>query len=86
MKRNLLVGIIGGAAVGAAASYLMSTTNRKSLVDSVKGLGGTIADSFTDLLGSEENANDLTSGAGTANASNAARGGRGNQSGSMRRG
>jgi hypothetical protein len=30
MKKNLLYGIIGGAAVGAAASYLMSAKDRRN--------------------------------------------------------
>lgn len=53
MKRNLLIGIIGGAAIGAAASYLLDAENRR-------GLSSGLSRRFTNLLGSEEDDNELS--------------------------
>jgi hypothetical protein len=53
MKKNLIYGIIGGAAVGAAASYLMGATERKNLVSGLKSLGETVG-SVGGLLGVSE--------------------------------
>ena len=47
MKRNLLIGIIGGAAVGAAAAYLLDGENRRNLTSG-------LSNRFNSLLGKEE--------------------------------
>lgn len=55
MKRNLLIGIIGGAAVGAAASYLLNSENRR-------GLASGLSNRFNSLMGgSEEEESELLS-------------------------
>jgi hypothetical protein len=53
MRKNLLIGIIGGAAVGAAASYLMNSQNRTGFVNGIKDLSETVTDTYNGLLGNE---------------------------------
>ncbi|MGZ5282342.1 MAG: hypothetical protein ACXWDO_04340 [Bacteroidia bacterium] len=57
MKKNLLYGIIGGAAVGAAASYLMGAKDRKNFVTGIKNLSETVTDTVNGLMGSESTSN-----------------------------
>lgn len=62
MKKSLLIGILGGAAVGAAASYLLKSDDRRNLVSGIKNIGGKATDLYNDLLGAEEDASGITSG------------------------
>jgi hypothetical protein len=75
MKRNLLIGIIGGAAIGAAASYLLEGDNRRGLVSG-------LSNRFNNLVGGEEESELLSGGSsenGSASHSNNNRNGGGNK-------
>jgi hypothetical protein len=67
MKRNLLIGIIGGAAVGAAASYLLDSGNRSNLGQGLKNIGSKAGDFVGGIIGSE---NESNSGSSASNSSN----------------
>jgi len=69
MKKNLLYGIIGGAAVGAAASYLMGSKERKNLVSGLKSLSETVGSVGGLLGGSEENESGAKSSQGSSSKS-----------------
>jgi hypothetical protein len=79
MKRNLLIGIIGGAAIGAAASYLLEGENRRGLVSG-------LSNRFNNLVGGSEEESELLSGGseGSASSSSSSNGNRGG--GSKRKG
>jgi gas vesicle protein len=83
MKRNLLIGIIGGAAIGAAASYLLDADNRR-------GLSAGLSRRFNNLMGSEEEEDDTSLSVTNNNASSgrSATSGRagGSQGGTKKRG
>ena len=66
MKKNLLYGIIGGAAVGAAASYLMGSKERKNLVSGLKSLSETVGSVGGLLGGSEESESGARSSQGSS--------------------
>lgn len=50
-NRNLIIGAITGAAVGAAASYLMDAKDRKNLVSNLKGFGEKAMDMIGNVPG-----------------------------------
>lgn len=50
-NRNLIIGAITGAAVGAAASYLMDTKDRNNLVSNLKGFGEKAMDMIGNVPG-----------------------------------
>lgn len=80
MKRNLLIGIIGGAAVGAAASYLLNSENRRNLTS---GLGNRL----NSLMGKDaEDEFEGTEGGGNAGGATASANRGGNTGGMKRRG
>jgi hypothetical protein len=76
MKKNLLYGIIGGAAVGAAASYLMGARERKNFVSGIKNLSETVTDTVTGLMGSESNGGSSKSSAGSSKSASGSNTGR----------
>lgn len=66
MKKSLLFGILGGAAVGAAASYLWSAQDRENLVSGIKNLGGSVSDMLTGESGSSSSPSASTAGRRTS--------------------
>jgi hypothetical protein len=50
-NRNLIIGAITGAAVGAAASYLMDSKDRNNLVSNLKGFGEKAMDMIGNVPG-----------------------------------
>lgn len=76
MKKNLLYGIIGGAAVGAAASYLMGAKDRKNFVSGIKNLSETVTDTvsgLSGLMGGESSAKSASGSSRSASGSNSGR-------------
>jgi thioredoxin reductase len=53
-KSNLILGLLGGAAAGAAAVYLMNAEARKGVMDGLTSLGETAISPITNLLGSDD--------------------------------
>ena len=71
MKRNLLLGILGGAAVGAAASLLFSSEDRRSLVDGIRNIGDKASDMYNNLMGGSDESADLGATPSTGRSRNA---------------